>query len=111
MERRRAVSGPLCVPMRTLRRRRWGSRGETRTSRQGAATPYGGGMRAVTLELPDDLDLALNVPADELAHAVLVAAAVKLFERGKISAGKAGELARVAKPLFFLALGEGGGGA
>ena len=65
-------------------------------------------MRAVTLELPDDLDLALNVPADELAHAVLVAAAVKLFERGKISAGKAAELAGMPKPLFLVTLAEWG---
>jgi predicted HTH domain antitoxin len=61
-------------------------------------------MRAVTLQLPDDLDLALNVPADELAHAVLVAAAVKLFEREKISAGKAAELAGMPKPLFLVTL-------
>jgi hypothetical protein len=40
-------------------------------------------MSAVTLQLPDDLDLALNVPADELAPIVLVAAAVKLFEWGE----------------------------
>lgn len=65
-------------------------------------------MRAVTLQLPDDLDLALNVPADELAHAVLVAAAVKLFERGKISAGKAAELAEMPKPQFLVTLAEWG---
>lgn len=65
-------------------------------------------MSAVTLQLPDDLDLALNVPADELAHAVLVAAAVKLFERGKISAGKAAELAGIPKPLFLVTLAEWG---
>ena len=65
-------------------------------------------MRAVTLQLPDDLDLALNVPADELAHAVLVAAAVKLFERGKMSAGKAAELAGMPKPLFLVTLAEWG---
>jgi len=63
-------------------------------------------MRAVTLQLPDDLDLALNVPADELAHAVVVAAAVKLFERGKMSAGKAAELAGMPKPLFLVTLAE-----
>ncbi len=68
-------------------------------------------MSAVTLQLPDDLDLALNVPADELAHAVLVAAAVKLFERGKISAGKAAELAGMPKPLFLVTLAEWGGSA
>ncbi len=65
-------------------------------------------MSAVTLQLPDDLDLALNVPADELAHAVIVAAAVKLFERGKISAGKAAELAGMPKPLFLVTLAEWG---
>jgi len=68
-------------------------------------------MSAVTLQLPDDLDLALNVPADELAHTVLVAAAVKLFERGKISAGKAAELAGMPKPLFLVTLAEWGGSA
>jgi predicted HTH domain antitoxin len=65
-------------------------------------------MSAVTLQLPDDLALALNVPADEVAHAVLVAAAVKLFERGKISAGKAAELAGMPKPLFLVTLAEWG---
>ena len=65
-------------------------------------------MRAVTLQIPDDLDLALNVPAAELAHAVLVAAAVKLFERGKMSAGKAAELAGMPKPLFLVTLAEWG---
>ena len=65
-------------------------------------------MSAVTLQLPDDLDLALNVPGDELAHAVLVAAAVKLFERGKISAGKAAELAGMPKPLFLVTRTEWG---
>jgi predicted HTH domain antitoxin len=65
-------------------------------------------MSVVTLQLPDDLDLALNVPADELAHAVVVAAAVKLFERGKISAGKAAELAGMPKPLFLMTLVEWG---
>jgi len=65
-------------------------------------------MSAVTLQLPDDLDLALNVPADELAHAVLVAAVVKLCERGKIAAGKAAELAGMPKPRFLVTLAEWG---
>src|SRR5262249_38249572 len=60
---------------------------------------------------PDDLDLALNVAPDALAPALLVAAAVKLFELGKISAGEAAELAGVAQPPVFLSLAGGGGGA
>jgi predicted HTH domain antitoxin len=65
-------------------------------------------MSAITLQIPDDLDLALNVPPDALAPALLVAAAVKLFERGKISAGKAAELAGMPKPLFLVTLAEWG---
>ena len=65
-------------------------------------------MSAVTLQIPDDMDVALNVPQDELAHALLVAAAVKLFELGKISSGKAAELAGIPKPLFLVKLAEWG---
>jgi predicted HTH domain antitoxin len=65
-------------------------------------------MSAITLQIPDDLDLALNVPPDALAPALLVAAAVKLFEMGKMSAGKAAELAGMPKPLFLVKLTEWG---
>jgi predicted HTH domain antitoxin len=65
-------------------------------------------MSAITLQIPDDLDLALNVAPDALAPALLVAAAVKLFELGKISAGKAAELAGMPKPLFLVTLVEWG---
>ena len=49
-------------------------------------------MGEITLSVPDDLDLALNVQPDEVQHELLLAAAVKLFEMGKISSGKAAEL-------------------
>lgn len=65
-------------------------------------------MRAITLQTPDDLYLALNVPPEELAHVLVVAAAVKLFERGTISAGKAAELAGMPKPLFLTTLAAWG---
>ena len=65
-------------------------------------------MSAVTLQIPDDMDLALNVPQDELAHALLVAAAVKLFELGKISTGTAAALAGIPKPLFLVKLAQWG---
>ena len=63
-------------------------------------------MSELTLNSPDDLDRALNIPANELAHEVSLAAAVKLFELGKISSGKAAELAGRAKPLFLGTLAE-----
>ena len=37
-----------------------------------------------------------------------MAAAVKLFERGKMSAGKAAELAGMPKPLFLVTLAKWG---
>jgi predicted HTH domain antitoxin len=65
-------------------------------------------MHAIALQIPDDLDLALNVPPEELAHVLVVAAAVKLFERGTISSGKAAELAGMPKPLFLTTLAAWG---
>lgn len=61
-------------------------------------------MGEITLSIPDDLDLALNIQPDELPHELLLAAAVKLFEMGKISSGKAAELAGITKPLFLTKL-------
>ncbi len=63
-------------------------------------------MSELTLHIPDDLDRALNVPANELAHEVSLAAAVKLFELGKTSSGKAAELVSMPKPLFLGTLAE-----
>jgi predicted HTH domain antitoxin len=63
-------------------------------------------MSEVTLQVPDDLDVALNVRPDALARELSLAAAVKLFEMRKISAGKAAELAGLPKPLFLAKLAE-----
>jgi predicted HTH domain antitoxin len=61
-------------------------------------------MVELTLHVPDDLDLALNVEPSALSRELLFAAAVKLFELGKISSGKAAELAGIPKPLFLAKL-------
>ena len=63
-------------------------------------------MGEITLSVPDDLDLALNVQPDEVQHELLLAAAIKLIEMGKISSGKAAELAGMPKPLFLARLAE-----
>jgi predicted HTH domain antitoxin len=65
-------------------------------------------MVELTLSVPDDLDVALNVDPSALSRELLFAAAVKLFELGKISSGKAAELAGVPKPLFLAKLIEVG---
>jgi predicted HTH domain antitoxin len=61
-------------------------------------------MMELTLRVPDDLDMALNVKPSALSPELLFAAAVKLFELGKISSGKAAELAGLPKPLFLAKL-------
>ena len=63
-------------------------------------------MVELTLNVPDDLDLALNVDRGALSREILFAAAVKLFELEKISSGKAAELAGLPKPLFLAKLME-----
>ena len=63
-------------------------------------------MGEVMLRVPDDLDVALNVQPDALAHELSLAAAVKLFEMRRISTGKAAELAGLPKPLFLSKLAE-----
>jgi predicted HTH domain antitoxin len=65
-------------------------------------------MVELTLHVPDDLALALNVKPGALSRELLFAAAVKLFELGKISSGKAAELASLPKPLFLAKLMEVG---
>jgi predicted HTH domain antitoxin len=65
-------------------------------------------MVELTLSVPDDLDVALDVDPSALSRELLFAAAVKLFELGKISSGKAAELAGVPTPLFLAKLIEVG---
>jgi hypothetical protein len=45
-------------------------------------------MRTITVQIPDDLDRALNVQADELVPALLLAAAVQLFAMGRCLPGR-----------------------
>jgi hypothetical protein len=63
-------------------------------------------MREVTLYVPDDLDLALNVQPGPLPRELLFAALVKLFDLGKILSGKAAELAGIPKPLYLFRLAD-----
>ena len=65
-------------------------------------------MREVTLTIPDDSLLALNMAPDRVGEELRLAAAIKLYEIGRLSSGAAAELAGVPKPLFMLKLGEYG---
>ncbi len=53
------------------------------------------------VELPENLEIAIGLTRSELADQVKLMAALKMFELGKISSGKAAELAGVSRVDFF----------
>jgi predicted HTH domain antitoxin len=58
-------------------------------------------MCQLTLHVPDTTSEALHVPTERLGAELLLAAAVKLHEAGRLSSGAAAELAGVPKPVFL----------
>ena len=58
-------------------------------------------MCQLTLNVPDTTPEALHVPVERLGAELLLAAAVKLHEAGRLSSGAAAELAGVPKPVFI----------
>lgn len=62
-------------------------------------------LRAVTLEYPDEVLISLKASAEEFTQELKMLAAVKLFELGKLSSGRAAQLAGVSRAEFLLALG------
>jgi predicted HTH domain antitoxin len=65
-------------------------------------------MADVTMRLPEKASLALKVPIETLGQELLLAAAVKLYEIGRLSSGAAAELAGLPKPLFLIKLADYG---
>ncbi len=62
--------------------------------------------RHVTIELPEKVLLAEKTDEETFAKEVRVLAAVKLYELGRLSSGRAAELAGMARVEFLLALGR-----
>jgi predicted HTH domain antitoxin len=63
-------------------------------------------MSLITLEIPDEALLALKVSQVEAGPALLMAAATKLFELGKLSSGAAAKLAGIPRVLFLSRLAD-----
>ena len=58
-------------------------------------------MRKITLEYPEDLALAVWTTPEELEAQIRLMAALKMFELGKLSSGKAAELAGLSRVEFL----------
>lgn len=63
-------------------------------------------MATATIEYPDELLVSLKESADEFSDELRIAAAVKLYELGKLSCGKAAKLAGIDTTSFLRTLGR-----
>ena len=57
--------------------------------------------KVMTLEYPEDLELAVQTTPEEFEAQVRLMAALKMFELGKPSSGKAAQLAGLSRVEFF----------
>jgi predicted HTH domain antitoxin len=65
-------------------------------------------MRTLVLEMPKDVVSALRVPSAEQGQRLRQELAIRLYQKGLLSFGKARELARLNKWEFHILLGNEG---
>ncbi|GJQ48998.1 hypothetical protein KsCSTR_14710 [Candidatus Kuenenia stuttgartiensis] len=63
-------------------------------------------MATLTIEYPDEILVSLKETQDDFSEELKIAAAVKLYEMGKLSSGKAARLAGMDKISFLKILGK-----
>jgi predicted HTH domain antitoxin len=63
-------------------------------------------MSTLTIECPDSVLRSLHETGERFADNLRILAAVKLYEMGKLSSGRASELAGMSRLLFLHKLAE-----
>ncbi len=63
-------------------------------------------MRQITVNVPEQVILAEKSDEASFARELLMLAAVKLYELGHLSSGRAAELAGISRVEFLLSLGR-----
>ncbi|MBE9251913.1 UPF0175 family protein [Dolichospermum sp. LEGE 00240] len=63
-------------------------------------------MSSVSLEIPEEVLISLKETPESLSREISILAAVKLFELGKLSSGRAAQLAGMSRVEFLMSLGR-----
>lgn len=61
-------------------------------------------MKKIVLEIPEEILISLKETTEEFSRDILMLAAVKLYQMGKLSSGRASQLAGVPKVSFLRSL-------